>query len=86
MVSTRSATFGEIAPAPVDPFLAFSPPADGTGLSLIDRRGDPTSMDETLDLGTRLRSLMPEHPDPSVIMALCERPPIDDPPAITTGL
>lgn len=92
VISTRSAVFGEVVPLPADrPAFAFSipddgsPPLDGAAPSLIDHRGDPTSMADIPDMGARLRSLTLEHPDPASIEALYRELSIDRPPAIVPG-
>ena len=45
-------------------------PLGGAVPSLIDHRGDPTSMADIPDLGARLRSFTLEHPDPDAIAGL----------------
>lgn len=57
-------------------------PLDGAAPSLIDHRGDPTSMASIPDLGARLRSLTLEHPNPAAIETLYRDLSIDHPPAI----
>lgn len=92
VVSTRRAIFGDAVPLPTaHPTFAFaipedgSLPLDGAAPSIIDRRGEPTSMAEIPDLGARLRSLTLEHPDPAAIEALYHELSIDHPPAIVQG-
>ena len=60
-------------------------PLEGAAPSIIDHRGDPTSMAEIPDLGARLRSLILEHPDPAAIEALYCGLSIDHPPPIVQG-
>ena len=92
VISTRRAIFGDRVSLPTAiPTFYFAIPADGSlphdgaAPSLIDHRGDPTSMASIPDLGARLRSLTLEHPDPAVIQALYHELCIDRPPAIITG-
>nr|WP_298690397.1 VOC family protein [uncultured Dongia sp.] len=92
VISTRRAIFGDRVSLPTaNPTFYFAIPADGSlphdgaAPSLIDHRGDPTSMASIPDLGARLRSLTLEHPDPAVIQALYHELCIDRPPAIITG-
>lgn len=92
VVSTRRAIFGNMVPLPTaDPTFAFaipedgSLPLDGAAPSLIDHRGDPTSMAEIPDLDARLRSITLEHPEPAAIEALYRELSIDHPPAILQG-
>ena len=92
VVSTHRALFGEEVPLPpANPAFAFaipkdgSLPLDGAAPSLIDHRGDPTSMAEIPDLGARLRSLFLEHPEPAAMEALYRDLSIDRPPAIVQG-
>ncbi|MES0808437.1 VOC family protein [Roseibium sp. SCPC15] len=84
--------FGEEVPLPFDkPSFAFcipkdgSLPLDGVLPSLIDHRGDPTSMDEIPDLGAQLRSLALEHPDPVSIAGLYQDLVVDQPLEIAKG-
>lgn len=84
VVSTHRAIFGDEVPLPtINPTFDFtiptdgSLPLDGAAPSIIDHRGDPTSMASIPDLGARLRSLTLEHPDPAAIEA-----PIGGPPRI----
>ncbi len=92
VVSIRRAMFGEEVPLPPNkPAFAFaipedgSLPLDGAAPSLIDHRGDPTSMAEIPDLGARLHSLTLEHPAPAAIETLYRELSIDRPPAIVLG-
>ena len=92
VLATRRAVFGEEVPLPpADPAFAFAIPEDGSlplegaAPSIIDHRGDPTSMAEIPDLGARLRSLTLEHPDPAAIETLYRDLAIDRPPAIVRG-
>ena len=73
-------TFGEKVPLPADePLFLFSIPDDGSlplngaAPSIIDRFGKPRSMENTLDLGARLKSFTLEHPEPEQIKALYQR-------------
>ena len=84
--------FGEILPLPPsDPVFAFAVPADGSlpldgaAPSLIDHRGDPTSMADIPDLGVRLRTLTLEHPEPTAVEALYRELRIDRPPTVVRG-
>lgn len=92
VVAAHGAVFGEVVPLPfADPAFAFSIsedgalPLDGAAPSLIDHRGDPTSMAEIPDLGARLRSFTLEHPDPAAIEALYRDLIIENPPVIVPG-
>ena len=92
LVSGRREIFGEKVPLPPgDPTFAFSIPKDGSlpldgaAPSLIDHRGDPTSMAEIPDLGARLLSLTLEHPHPAEIETLYRELRIDRPPAVIQG-
>jgi len=92
VVSTRRAVFGDVVPLPfAHPAFAFaipkdgSLPLDGAAPSIIDHRGDPTSMAEIPDLGARLRSLTLEHPDPVAVETLYRELSIDHPPVIIQG-
>lgn len=92
VVSAHSAVFGDKVPLPTDnPTFDFaippdgSLPLDGAAPSLIDHRGEPTSMAEIPDLGARLRSFTLEHPEPAVIETLYLELAIDRPPAIIQG-
>lgn len=92
VVSARRAIFGDTVPLPMtDPSFAFaipqdgSLPLDGAAPSLIDHRGDPTSMASIPDLGARLHSLTLEHPHPAGIEALYRELSIDRPPVIIRG-
>ena len=92
VVAAHDAVFGDVVPLPfADPVFAFSIPGDGSlprdGVvpSLIDHRGDPTSMAEIPDLGARLRSFTLEHPNPARIEALYRDLSIGTPPAILQG-
>ncbi|MES0879185.1 VOC family protein [Roseibium sp. SCP14] len=90
--SEHRAHFGGEVPLPFDkPSFAFcipedgSLPLDGAVPSLIDHKGDPTSMAEIPDLGTRLRSLTLEHPDPVAIERMYRDLMVDQPPEIVRG-
>ena len=92
VLATRGAIFGEEVPLPpANPAFAFAIPEDGSlplggaAPSIIDHRGDPTSMADIPDLGARLRSLTLEHPDPAAIATLYRDLSIDHPPAIVQG-
>ncbi|MEO0363704.1 MAG: VOC family protein [Pseudomonadota bacterium] len=91
-VAAHPAVFGDVvALPPDDPAFAFSIPADGSlplggaAPSLIDHRGDPTSMDEIPDLGAKLRSLTLEHPDPAEIKALFDGLAVEGRPQVVAG-
>ncbi|MEM9630106.1 MAG: VOC family protein [Pseudomonadota bacterium] len=84
--------FGDEVPLPFDePSFAFfipedgSLPLDGALPSLIDHRGDPTSMAEIPDLGAQFRSLAMEHPDPVALEGIYRDLMIDQPLEITKG-
>jgi hypothetical protein len=90
--SRHPGVFGEEIPLPPEkPVFGFSIPKDGTlpldgaAPSIIDHRGDPTSMDEIPDLGARLHSWTLEHPDPAAIAAFLAALSIDRPPTIVEG-
>lgn len=92
VLSTHPGVFGEEVGLPQSkPAFGFSIPKDGTlpldgaAPSIIDHRGDPTSMAEIPDLGARLRSWTLEHPDPSTIAAFLDALSIDRPPTIVGG-
>lgn len=92
VLSSHPTVFGEEAPLPPDdPAFGFSIPPDGTlpldgaAPSIIDHRGDPTSMAGIPDLGARLRTLTLEHPEPTAIAALLDSLSIDRPPLIIKG-
>ncbi len=92
VVSTHGPIFGDKVPLPpANPAFAFtipedgSLPLDGAAPSIIDHRGDPTSMSEIPDLGARLRSLTLEHPYPAAIETLYRDLAIAHPPAIVLG-
>ena len=92
VVATRRAIFGEVVPLPAGrPSFAFSIPEDGSlpldgaAPSIIDHRGEPTSMAEIPDMGARLRSLTLEHPNPAAIEALHRELLVDRPPAVVEG-
>lgn len=92
VLSGRHDIFGDEIPLPpADPAFAFSIPQDGSlpldgaAPSLIDHRGDPTSMADIPDLGARLLSLTLEHPDPGTIEALYRELAIDRPPTVVKG-
>lgn len=84
--------FGERVSLPFDnPEFDFSIPVDGSlpmdGAvpSLIDHRGNPTSMAEIPDLGAKLLSFTLEHPEPSIIAELYKELEFDRPPEIISG-
>ena len=92
VVATRRAIFGDKVPLPTaNPTFDFaipedgSLPLDGAAPSIIDHRGDPTSMADIPDLGARLRSLTLEHPNSTAIETLYRELSIDHPPAIVQG-
>jgi len=92
VLSRYPAIFGEEVPLPPkEPAFGFSIPGDGTlplhgaAPSIIDHRGDPTSMADIPDLGARLRSWTLEHPEPAVIAAFLDTLSIDRPPKIIQG-
>ena len=60
-------------------------PLDGAAPSLIDHRGDPTSMADIPDLEASLQSVTLEHPDPASIAALYHDLEIDRPPEVVPG-
>ena len=91
-IAAHRDVFGErVALPPASPTFDFSIPADGSlpldgaAPSLIDHRGDPTSMADIPDLGARLRSVTLEHPDPDAIAALYRGLSINRPPKIMPG-
>ena len=92
VVSTRRAIFGDKVPLPTaSPTFDFaipedgSLPLDGAAPSIIDHRGESTSMASIPDLGARLRSLTLEHPNSAAIETLYRELSIDHPPAIVQG-
>ncbi|MEO1293251.1 MAG: VOC family protein [Pseudomonadota bacterium] len=92
VVASRRAIFGETVALPTSaPSFAFSIPADGSlpldgaAPSIIDHRGDPTSMTEIPDLGARLQSLTLEHPDPAAIETHYRDLRIIDAPTVMAG-
>lgn len=92
VLATHHAIFGDMVPIPTtDPTFAFaipedgSLPLDGAAPSLIDHRGEPTSMVAIPDLGARLRLLTLEHPNPAVIETLYCELAVVHPPAIVAG-
>jgi hypothetical protein len=92
VLARHPAIFGEKVALPFDdPQFDFTIPADGSlplegaAPSIIDHRGDPTSMTEIPDLGARLVSLTLEHPDPEAITALYQALAIDRPPVLKPG-
>ena len=92
VLSTHGPLFGDKVSLPTDnPTFYFaipkdgSLPLDGAVPSLIDHRGDPTSMAEIPDLGARLRSFTLEHPDPAAIGALYRELSVDCPLEIVPG-
>jgi Glyoxalase-like domain len=89
VVSNYGAIFGDKVPLPtVNPSFDFtipkngSLPLDGAAPSIIDHRGDPTSMASIPDLGARFRSFTIEHPNPAAIEALYRELSIEHPPSI----
>ena len=92
VVSARRAIFGDKVSLPAaNPTFDLaipkdgSLPLDGAAPSIIDHRGDPTSMALIPDLGARLRSLTLEHPSSAAIETLYRELSIDHPPAIVRG-
>lgn len=92
VVSAHHAIFGDKVPLPTaNPTFDFaipgdgSLPLDGAAPSLIDHRGDPTSMASIPDLGARLLSLTLEHPNSDAIETLYRELSIDRPPVIVQG-
>ncbi len=92
VVSNRRAIFGDKVPLPAaNPTFDFSIPEDGSlpldgaAPSIIDHRGDRTSMTSIPDLGARLRSLTLEHPNSAAIETLYRELSIDHPPTILQG-
>ena len=89
VVSTYGAIFGDKVSLPTaDPIFDFtiprdgSLPLDGAAPSIIDHRGDPTSMAAIPDLGARLHSLTLEHPNPTAVKRLYRELAIMHPPLI----
>lgn len=92
VVAPRRAIFGDTVKLPTDtPSFDFSIPADGSlpldgaAPSVIDHKGNPTSLATIPDFGARLLSLTLEHPDPTAIAALYGALSVDRPPAIVHG-
>lgn len=92
VVSTRRSVFGDTVPLPtINPTFDFaipgdgSLPLDGAAPSIINHRGEPTSMASIPDLGASLRLLTLEHPDPAAIETLYRELSIDHAPAIIHG-
>jgi hypothetical protein len=92
LVAIHGAKFGDKVPLPtVNPTFDFtipmdgSLPLDGAAPSIIDHRGDPTSMASIPDLGARLRSLTLEHPNPPEIESLYRELSVEHPPSIKLG-
>lgn len=92
VVASHHAIFGDKVPLPTDaPTFDFaiprdgSLPLDGVAPSIIDHRGDPTSMTSIPDLGARLRTLTLQHPTPGFVESLYREIAIADPPAVTPG-
>ncbi len=92
IISTHSSIFGDEVLLPfTSPEFSFSIPKDGSlpldgaAPSLIDHRGEPTSMAEIPDMGARLQVLTLEHPEPGKIDTLYSDLAIDHPPAIERG-
>jgi hypothetical protein len=86
------AILGDKVPLPTaNPAFDFAIPADGSlpldgaAPSIIDHRGDPTSMASIPDLGARLHSLALEHPNSAAIKALYRELSIDHPPVVVQG-
>ncbi|MBY8976157.1 VOC family protein [Rhodobacteraceae bacterium NNCM2] len=92
VLAARPGLFGdEVSLPPAIPSFGFTIPADGSlpldgaAPSIIDHRGDPTSMAEIPDLGARLVSFTLEHPNPSAIGQLYREIGVVDPPEIIRG-
>lgn len=92
VVSTHRAVFGEEVSLPVTkPEFGFSIPVDGSlpldgaAPSLIDHRGNLTSMAEIPDMGARLRSMTLEHPDPEYIETFYRDLSIGRAPSVVYG-
>ena len=89
VVSIHRAIFGDKVSLPTaNPAFDFtipedgSLPLDGAAPSIIDHRGDPTSIASIPDLGARLRSLTLEHPNSATIETLYREFAIEHPPVI----
>ena len=92
VIASRRAIFGETVDLPTGrPSFGFSIPEDGSlpldgaAPSIIDHRGDPTSMAEIPDLGARLHALTLEHPEPATIATLYRDLAVDRPPTVVPG-
>ncbi len=92
VISTHRSTFGDAIPLPpASPAFAFAIPEDGAlpldgaAPSLIDHKGEPTSMAEIPDMGARLRLLTLEHPKPEAMKTLYRELSINPLPAIVHG-
>lgn len=92
VLPAKRVIFGDEVSLPTgDPAFGFSIPRDGAlpldgaAPSLIDHRGEPTSMAEIPDLGARLRGFVLEHPEPDRISSLYDELYIDHPPTIVPG-
>lgn len=95
-ISSTIAEYGNIFGAKVSlpperPIFDFSIPddgslpLDGTIPSIIDHRGDPTSMDDIPEMGAQLISFSLEHPEPTSVEILYKKFTIDRPPEILFG-
>ncbi|WP_029065810.1 VOC family protein [Labrenzia sp. DG1229] len=92
IVSKHDNVFGEVVALPFNrPEFAFSIsedgslPLDGGAPSIIDHRGDPTSMSDIPDMGACLLSLTLEHPHPDVVAKLYRELSLDRPPDVAPG-
>lgn len=92
IVATQHEIFGDKVSLPTtNPSFDFTIPEDGSlpldGLapSLINHRGEPTSMSSIPDLGARLYSLTLEHPNPAAAETLYRKLSIDRPPTVIFG-
>ncbi|MEL6795028.1 MAG: VOC family protein [Pseudomonadota bacterium] len=91
-IAAHPGVFGREIGLPFDaPEFGFSIPDDGSlplggaAPSLIDHRGDPTSMADIPDLGARLTSLTVETPDPASLAALYADLDVDRPIGVVEG-
>lgn len=89
LIAAHPKVFGtEVALPPDNPEFAFSIPDDGSlpldGIapSLIDHRGNPTSMNDIPDMSAHLRSFSIGHPDPGGVEALYLALSILDAPSV----
>ncbi|WP_346433267.1 VOC family protein [Oceaniradius stylonematis] len=89
VLSSHPTVFGEEVSLPTEePAFGFTIPPDGAlpldgaAPSIIDHRGDPTSMAVIPDLGARLHSWSLEHPEPVALAAFLNALCIDRPPKI----